>query len=217
MLQKALRSPLLQTRTIKTIMGHLALLCAACCSLGANANETDPHKNPWQSATHFGFGLTEPSNIHRKARSGSVLFLDLKRQQTKGLQLGLRTAALGSQGGSSEYYRLTSGPLLTVRLSSDWSLESSLGWFRESGEKSTSKTPYQSQGWSWMAGWQKKLASAERWTLSVGGFIGQHWGEAHGSPNQAFIFNDSHVLNAEPPVTNSTWWRGIDFALHVTL
>lgn len=180
-------------------------------------NSPDTQEVRWHSATHIGFGVSAPSNLHAQSRTGSVLFLDLKGQNQQLLQWGLRTTAIGSQNHSSEFYRLASGPLVEIQMSSNWSLQSALGWFRESGVAHGTNHPYQSQGWTWMAGWQRTWIQRERWRLSSGGFIGQHQGTAEISPASAAKISISDNLKGIRPTENQSWWRGFDIALHVSL
>jgi len=164
--------------------------------------------NAWESTTHFGFAVVDQSSTGFDKATGTAITMDLAKELSSSLSLGLRTSAVGGAVDQGRYYRMAAGPVLSYRINPKWSVDVSLGFFRESAEDS-GQDLYSSKGQSVQFGWHRRSSFGKRVDLLWGGFIGRYWGGVDKEPDLGSVshIDDKNIGNT----------HGVEIALRVLL
>lgn len=128
------------------------------------------------SKAHFGYSITGQSSTGFKESGGSIVLLDLLWKLSPKWKGGLRTIASGSQEGSSEFYRLSTGPTAEYSITPKWGVHFAFGIFSESAERD-SDPDYNSKGQFSMIGWERVLYKNKKTTIAWGGFYSYYQGD----------------------------------------
>src|SRR5690606_30635299 len=114
----------------------------------------------WRSAAHMGFAVDSSQTGFNKV-GGSTVFLDVERSLDSFWALGLRTIAGGGHQDGADFYRLITGPLLSLAPTKSWLFQLSAGIYSESA-KADSDEGYHARGHAVQLGWSRIFAISSK-------------------------------------------------------
>lgn len=153
-----------------------------------------------QSGTYFGYAATDHSSQGFDKASGTQFSFDAAAKLNPTLLLGIRSIGSGNQYKDLKFYKLGTGPFISLNFYENYHAFTALSLFNESGINGGGDRVFRAKGYQAQLGWLRTHHMTKRVSAGWGGFWGRFWGKAKRSPSNLgedalFVRSNSHVGN----------------------